>query len=325
MESVAGVMHGQLSDAQVSTALQGAHAKANLGSHKLDVGIHEMGSCEALGYSNGFMCWLGNSIVEAVGQEALANATDTQLKAGYAVAQVALIAGVVAAPFVAAGLGGGFIGGAGSAAIIAGAEYQTIWDSIHVISYGTVAAPNLKGTLIQAAYGAAGGVVGHALGAAIGVVAKPVIGRIRGLFGAADDLAPKGGLVDFASSATTGDAMYGAERLAKLGRYLERRGFSLRLDDARLPAEKGGGFIAKSREILLRSDASKSQVWHELSHYLDFKRLGPNAYGRLSYPLGREQNVYDLLRRSRHWDMMSLWDRALLETRIERLGGRIWP
>ena len=136
--------------------------------------------------------------------------------------------------------------------------------------------------------------------------------------------APKGGTIDFADLATTGDSLYGKGRLDKLKSYLERRGIKLRLDDPRLPANKGGGFIAETGEMLLRPNATKSQVWHELSHYLDFKKLGKEAYMKLPYPLGREQLVYNRLFQSRHWNLMSLWDRALLETKIERLGGTLF-
>jgi Metallopeptidase toxin 4 len=108
------------------------------------------------------------------------------------------------------------------------------------------------------------------------------------------------GAIDFAELSTTGDSLYGEARLEKLRKYFDRRKLKLRIDDPRLPADKGAGFIAGSKEILVRSNATKSQVWHELAHYLDYQRLGRPAYMNLPYPIGREQAAYNFLRNSRH-------------------------
>ena len=104
--------------------------------------------------------------------------------------------------------------------------------------------------------------------------------------------------------------LYGEQRLAKLSRYLEKRGVILKVGDEFLDADKVGG-LAYGRcpaELLLRSNPTKYEVWHELGHYIQRQRIGPEAYANLPrYPQNvPEQFVFDLLENyQRRWSLLN--------------------
>ncbi len=80
-------------------------------------------------------------------------------------------------------------------------------------------------------------------------------------------------------------------------------------------AGKAGGFLAKengSAELILRSNPTKYEVWHELGHYRQWSDFGSGAYRGLprwsrANPIQDipEQHVFDLLENSRHWQLLN--------------------
>ena len=112
-----------------------------------------------------------------------------------------------------------------------------------------------------------------------------------------------------------GGELYDSSRLGKLGSYLERRGVTLKVGDEFLPPGKGGGFLAKadgSAELLLRSDPTKYEVWHELGHFRHWSDVGADTYRGLhrwsrANPIQDipEQHVFDLLENGRHWQLLN--------------------
>ena len=112
-----------------------------------------------------------------------------------------------------------------------------------------------------------------------------------------------------------GGELYDSGRLAKLNNYLERRGVALKVGDEFLPPGKGGGFLAKqdgSAELILRSNPTQYEVWHELGHFRHWRNVGPDRYRGLqrwsrANPVQdiHEQHVFDLLENGRHWDLLN--------------------
>lgn len=106
-----------------------------------------------------------------------------------------------------------------------------------------------------------------------------------------------------------GGHLYDVGRLARLGRYLERRSVTLKVGDGNLPPNKAGGFLAKpdgTAELILRGNPTDYEVWHELGHYIQWRKLGPDEYPKLPRhtvddPIQDvpEQFVFDLLENSR--------------------------
>jgi len=65
-----------------------------------------------------------------------------------------------------------------------------------------------------------------------------------------------------------GGKLYGEKDLGLLGKYLEKRGATLKVGDEHLPPNKGGAFDGSTGTLYLRSNSTQYEVWHELSHYL---------------------------------------------------------
>ena len=124
-----------------------------------------------------------------------------------------------------------------------------------------------------------------------------------------------------------GGLLYGTERLGNLGRYLSRRSVTLVLDADIELAGNAGAFIAHrngTARLLLRTDPTAELVWHELSHFVQWRRVGPEAYMRFPRMSGNhvpEQFVFDLLQRPIRWDRLSPGYRLHMVDYIERLGG----
>jgi len=124
-----------------------------------------------------------------------------------------------------------------------------------------------------------------------------------------------------------GGQLYGAERLGTLGRYLARRGVTLELGAEVELAGYAGAFKAHcngTARLLLRSDPTTELVWHELSHFVHWRRIGSDAYRRLPRIGGNhvpEQFVFDLLQRPGRWDRLSPLYRFHMVEHIEDLGG----
>jgi Metallopeptidase toxin 4 len=112
-----------------------------------------------------------------------------------------------------------------------------------------------------------------------------------------------------------------------LGKYLEKRGVTLKVGDEFLAADKAGGFVARgdTAEIILKSDPTKYEVWHELGHFIQWKGIGPEAYRSLPRSLSYnapEQFVFDLLENyQRRWGLLNSEEQQAAIRYIERIGG----
>ena len=124
-------------------------------------------------------------------------------------------------------------------------------------------------------------------------------------------------------------ALYGEERLAKLDAYLRRRnsGIASNSDQALSAAGANGQFIAwpnGQSKIVLRGNPSRYEVLHELSHYVDFRQRGFDAFKALENAKS-EQTVYDLLRSERRWWTFSNEERAHATLYVFVAGGMPEP
>lgn len=98
-----------------------------------------------------------------------------------------------------------------------------------------------------------------------------------------------------------GGTPYAPQKLQQLTGYLERRGIQV--------METGGnpafvGRADRTGTILLPRNPTELQVKHELSHYLDFRNLGFEAYRNLGRA-GREVSVLERLQGNRIWGTMN--------------------
>jgi Metallopeptidase toxin 4 len=118
-----------------------------------------------------------------------------------------------------------------------------------------------------------------------------------------------------------GGELYPASRLPVLERFLARRGITLQVGDEFVPAHAAGAFDSAGGRILLRSNPTKYEVWHELSHWIQFRRIGPDAYRALPR-WAREQFVFDMLENnSARWMSLSSPQRQHAVDYILSVGG----
>ena len=73
-------------------------------------------------------------------------------------------------------------------------------------------------------------------------------------------------------TARLGGKLYSENDLRMLGNYLKKRGVTLKVGDEYLPPGKGGGFSYNTDELILRSNPTQYEVWHELSHYCNINK-----------------------------------------------------
>jgi hypothetical protein len=124
-----------------------------------------------------------------------------------------------------------------------------------------------------------------------------------------------------------GGRLYGAERLATLKRYLGRRGVSLEVGSPDLPYGKAGVFMSNadgSARLLLKAQPTNQLVWHELSHFIQWRRLGSDAYRALPRSTSfnaPEQFVFDMLERPTRWYRLTEEYRIHSAEYIEEVGG----
>lgn len=121
--------------------------------------------------------------------------------------------------------------------------------------------------------------------------------------------------------------MYGAERLGRLERYLGRRGVTLEVGSASLESGKAGTFCATpdgTARLLLKADPTSELVWHELGHYIQWRRVGSDAYRALPRSMSfnaPEQFVFDLLEQPTRWYRLTPEFRIRSAEYIEEVGG----
>jgi hypothetical protein len=122
-----------------------------------------------------------------------------------------------------------------------------------------------------------------------------------------------------------GGEIYSASKLRQLESYLSRRGITLKVGDEHLPPNGAGAFNYGKGELLLRSNPTSYEVWHELSHYLHYRKIGAEAYANLPRSTLNnvpEQFVFDMLENSkRRWGNLNDAERRHAIDYIERIGG----
>lgn len=134
--------------------------------------------------------------------------------------------------------------------------------------------------------------------------------------------------IDFSDEALElGGKAYGAEKLGTLQKYLAKRGVKLEVDSADLPWGKAGAFIADesgAARLLVKSGVTHDVMWHELSHFRQWKQLGPEKFMALPRVTGNhvpEQFVFDMLNTPTRWTRLSPEYRVHMVKGIEKLGG----
>ncbi|EPY05634.1 Rhs core protein with extension [Paenibacillus alvei TS-15] len=144
---------------------------------------------------------------------------------------------------------------------------------------------------------------------------------------------PKAG-VDFIEETRYGGKLYSERDIQLLNNYLEKRGVKLKVGDEFLPPGKGGGFNYITDELVLRSNPTQYEVWHELSHYIQYKKIGKDAYTNLPRTQGKvpkndlsqfnapEQFVFDMLSNSeKRWNLLNERERQHAIDYIMEYGG----
>ncbi|MEL4027154.1 pre-toxin TG domain-containing protein [Caldifermentibacillus hisashii] len=131
-----------------------------------------------------------------------------------------------------------------------------------------------------------------------------------------------------------GGKRYSEKDLKLLGNYLEKRGVTLKVGDEFLPPGKGGGFNYNTGELVLKSHPTQYEVWHELSHYIQYKQIGREAYSNLPRTSGPvpmndltkfnapEQFVYDMLSNNpKRWNSLNEAEQLHANWYITQYGG----
>ncbi|AUX37642.1 MULTISPECIES: SpvB/TcaC N-terminal domain-containing protein [Sorangium] len=123
-----------------------------------------------------------------------------------------------------------------------------------------------------------------------------------------------------------GGKLYGERRLEALRRYLDKRGVDLIIVDQ--GKNKAGSFfvdVTGRPQLRLRPNPTEYLVWHELSHYLHYRRIGREAYLNLPRSQGwnaAEQFVFDMLEHPSRWRRLNAEERAHAIWYIEEWGFR---
>ncbi len=203
----------------------------------------------------------------------------------------------------------------------------------------------IPNTFAEAALVAAGPVIGPVFGSGVAVLNKlPVLGTdlvvATGRLG--DDLVELGGrLLDNASgprlnpqfggvlinrraenginaassAGKFGGATYPPEKMRQLVQYLEKRGVSV--------YGTGGNPSYTARAdgtgmMLLPENPTVLQVKHELSHYLDHRNVGFDAYRDMGR-VGREQSVLNRLENNRIWTQLNAREQSFSRGYVDDL------
>ena len=122
-----------------------------------------------------------------------------------------------------------------------------------------------------------------------------------------------------------GGKLYSAKKLAQLEEYLAKRGIELRVGDQYVPYGKAGGFDSQNGVLFLKNNPTNYEVWHELSHFRQYQKIGREEY--LSLPRTKdfnapEQFVFDMLENSpKRWDALNFDEQQHAIKYIERIGG----
>ena len=113
--------------------------------------------------------------------------------------------------------------------------------------------------------------------------------------------------------------LYETERLRKLDGYLKKRGFRLLLEEPYLYGYNcSGAFDGELKDVLLKEDATCYEVWHEMSHYRHYQRIGKEAYLSLDQAT-REQVAFGALKNNpRRWNLLNPEEHTHAELYLQR-------
>jgi len=139
-------------------------------------------------------------------------------------------------------------------------------------------------------------VVGGATGALTGAInglGRAISRWLSVEAGAAGRAVPIAGGLDKIEGRLGGE-LFPQSQLPALERYLGNRSVSLHVGDDLLPKHVAGGFNAETGQLFLRSSPTRYEVQHELSHFIQARKLGLEAYSAQSRGQ-KEQFVYDML------------------------------
>jgi len=171
---------------------------------------------------------------------------------------------------------------------------------------------------------------GQAVGMALGDTSfamAATAGAVQGGVGLHNDwrLASLVGSADAVETGWLGGKLYDPNKLEQLGRYLERRGVTLKVGDEHLPPGLSGAFARDGSELILRSNPTEYVVWHELSHFRQYQQVGQESYMALPRSLeynAPEQFVFDALENSpKRWNALTFEEQQHAIGYIQRVGG----
>jgi RHS repeat-associated protein len=117
------------------------------------------------------------------------------------------------------------------------------------------------------------------------------------------------------SSAAFGGRLYPENKLRQLVYYLERRGVSVYGTEGNprfTPRRDGSGMME------FPANPTVLQVKHELTHFLDFRKFGFEAYRDMGR-LGRESSVLERLQQNRVWSGLNRSEQDFSISYVERL------
>lgn len=154
------------------------------------------------------------------------------------------------------------------------------------------------------------------------------VGNVKKVIKVADQTSGFNEGIDFiGDTGRLGGNLYGEKRLNQLSKYLDKRGIKLEINDEFLNSRNAnGGFDAVNGKLILKSDATEYEVWHELSHYIQYKKLGKESYLELPRTTdfnAPEQYVFDMLENNkRRWaEQLTEEERIHASEYIYRAGG----
>lgn len=119
--------------------------------------------------------------------------------------------------------------------------------------------------------------------------------------------------------------MYSPKKLSQLKGYFGKRGIELRVGDEHVPYNNSGGFNSEKGVLFLRDNPTNYEVWHELSHFRQYQKIGREAYldlPRTRYFNAPEQFVFDMLENSpKRWNALNFDEQQHAIRYIESVGG----
>jgi hypothetical protein len=79
--------------------------------------------------------------------------------------------------------------------------------------------------------------------------------------------------------------------------------------------------------MVLKSNPTMYEVWHEMAHFRHMKKIGREEYMKLSRKFGNnipEQYVFDSLENSAKWKVLNPLEKQHARSVIENVYGGIW-